>query len=366
MHSSKWIVGVLTGLIFFGFGGVVLAQDSVTEANVIVKSGTSLDVILQHTKKKKNVNDQAYAMKKYTEPMVKNAKGINISNKYAINNFIVYGTLSTHAFLAQERFDLVKGYNTKYKKLPITQNEWTTLLNIVPKCVDNSQCKEICEWCEKGKQLCVQPKGVCVTCIANMDCHDDYECIHNPDVYHSTCNKKDLRATSPTWLLPVDNKLIVSKKCSSMDCLIALARSCKKGELVYSSTTPFPFGDGMKVNSKTHYKIQGKNSSGVCIFTQQSRGGAVIVTSQERQKLMKQGTPAPEIDAQLKAMTASMNNPDYLKVVATCTGTSKNVATYFGNIQQGGTSTDCTSSLGSNEAHCRYEPNISCVARSPQ
>lgn len=105
--NKKILTIMAVGILFFSLGSIVLAQNEKTEASIIVKSGTNLNELLQHTKHKKNSNDQTYAMKKFTEPLVKNIKGIKVSEKYAINNFIVYGTQNTQKLSAQKRNVLI-------------------------------------------------------------------------------------------------------------------------------------------------------------------------------------------------------------------------------------------------------------------
>lgn len=129
MKISK--LKVFTALLLvlsFSFGFISLAQNEKAEATVIFKSGTNLNEILQHTKHKKSINDQTYAMKKYTEPIVKNIKGVKTSEKYAINNFIVYGTQSTQKLPAQKRYELVKQFVKENKGIPKSQDDWVTLL----------------------------------------------------------------------------------------------------------------------------------------------------------------------------------------------------------------------------------------------
>ena len=70
---------------------------------------------------------------------------------------------------------------------------------------------------------------------------------------------------------------------------------------------------------------------------------------------MRAGHSSTRIDAQLNAMTASMNNLTTLKLLQVH-GDSKNVTTYFGNIQQGGTVLIVPAALDPTEHISRYEP----------
>jgi len=111
-------------------GSVIVAANEKNEASMIFKSGTNLNDFLSKLKKKKSTKDQIYAMGKFTEPLAKNIKGLKITDKYAINNFIVYGTPSTYNLSAKSRYDLISQYKVKYKKLPTTEADWIKLLEL--------------------------------------------------------------------------------------------------------------------------------------------------------------------------------------------------------------------------------------------
>lgn len=106
------------------------AQSTQNEASIIYESGTNLDLILKNSSKVKNVKDQIYAMKTYTDPLTKNVKNFKTSDKYAINNFIVYGTKSVLKFTAKQRAGMVESYQDKNHKLPTSNINWLEVLNL--------------------------------------------------------------------------------------------------------------------------------------------------------------------------------------------------------------------------------------------
>lgn len=119
----------IIAILFFTTSYVIAA--ATTEAKIIFDSGYNLDNFLNNLKRKKSSKDQIYAMNKYTKPITKNEKYIKLNDQYAINNFIVYGSASTQKISALERYNLLKQYKTKYKKLPINENDWNNLLKSI-------------------------------------------------------------------------------------------------------------------------------------------------------------------------------------------------------------------------------------------
>lgn len=99
------------------------------ESLIVVKSGKDLNLILKHTNHKKNIASQVYAMKKYTDQLAKGSK-ITINQKYAINNFIVYGTKSNQKLTVAKRAEVVKSYKAKYKKLPMSEKDWEIVVGM--------------------------------------------------------------------------------------------------------------------------------------------------------------------------------------------------------------------------------------------
>lgn len=99
------------------------------ESSIIVKSGQSLDAILKHAGKKKDTNAQIVAMKKFTEPIAKGQK-ILLAQKYALNNFIVYGTASTKKLNQDKRTSAIKKFIASFKKVPKSESDWNEVLKI--------------------------------------------------------------------------------------------------------------------------------------------------------------------------------------------------------------------------------------------
>ncbi|MFZ4648464.1 MAG: hypothetical protein ACOYMB_02370 [Patescibacteria group bacterium] len=130
------LISFITTLLLFMFLAPNSNADENSEAKVVYDSGINLNVILKSTGKRMSVKDQTYSMRTYTLPLTKNFKNIPIGQKYAINNFIVYGTASTNNLSAKERFNLVKAYITKQKKLPKIKEDWLSILkkpSVIPK-----------------------------------------------------------------------------------------------------------------------------------------------------------------------------------------------------------------------------------------
>lgn len=101
-----------------------------TEQNVIFESGRNLNIIISHTGKIKDTKTQSDAMKKYTDPITKRDKKITINQKYAINNFIVYGTQSTKNLTPSKRYQAVNKFMANFKKLPKSESDWAVVLKI--------------------------------------------------------------------------------------------------------------------------------------------------------------------------------------------------------------------------------------------
>lgn len=104
------------------------SEDDENEAALIVASGTDLQKLLDHVASEKDVDAQKNAMKKYTEPLVKKMK-LSENQKYAINNFIVYGTQSAAKLTTGKRANLIKTFKKKTKKLPKKEADWQKILD---------------------------------------------------------------------------------------------------------------------------------------------------------------------------------------------------------------------------------------------
>ena len=128
--KTKYLNFCILFFLLVGLGSAASAKDEKLEASIIFKSGSNINEILNHTKKKKSSNDQTYAMKKFTDPLIKGLKGVKTSDKYAINNFVVYGTQETGKLSAKERFNLLVSYKNKYKFTPKSQGDWEKVLGL--------------------------------------------------------------------------------------------------------------------------------------------------------------------------------------------------------------------------------------------
>ncbi len=100
------------------------------EANIVYRSGTSLNDIVVHNKTAVNSPLQAQYMEKYTAPIIKEAAGLATAQIYAINNFIVYGTESTRILGAGERAGVVNSYKKAFGKVPRSEEEWKDVIAI--------------------------------------------------------------------------------------------------------------------------------------------------------------------------------------------------------------------------------------------
>jgi hypothetical protein len=97
------------------------------QANKIVNSGKNLNDFIAYRKTKKNIKDQIYAMAKFTNPIVGKEK-LTLLQKYAINNFIVYGLPSLQQTNAKQRSEMVRTFKLKNKRSPTTNVDWTDIV----------------------------------------------------------------------------------------------------------------------------------------------------------------------------------------------------------------------------------------------
>ncbi|MEI7498491.1 MAG: DKNYY domain-containing protein [Candidatus Falkowbacteria bacterium] len=122
------IISIIVIVFVLNYTNISLAKNENEEAKIIVTSGKNLNAILTHTKNKKNIETQKSSMAKYTEPLVKSDKKISLNERYAINNFITYGTGETKKLTSKQRYDLVKTFTAKNKKVPKTELDWKQVL----------------------------------------------------------------------------------------------------------------------------------------------------------------------------------------------------------------------------------------------
>ncbi|MEI8360527.1 MAG: Spy/CpxP family protein refolding chaperone [bacterium] len=125
---KKIYLGLLSLFICFAVAGSVLAANEESEAKVIIDSGTNVNVILKNTGTKLNKKAQASAMAKYTTPLIKNIKNVKQTERYSLNNFIVYGTKGTKKLTMQKRYEMVIAFNKAVKKLPMSKADWVAVL----------------------------------------------------------------------------------------------------------------------------------------------------------------------------------------------------------------------------------------------
>ncbi len=98
-----------------------------SEAQAIVSSGKDLGKFLTYRKRMRSNKDMEWAFNSYTLPL-SGQNGATISEKYAINNFIVYGTPRTEKLSARQRFELVVKFKKANRALPKTEADWKKLL----------------------------------------------------------------------------------------------------------------------------------------------------------------------------------------------------------------------------------------------
>lgn len=135
LSNNKWHFVYGNGKDYYIKEGTSEVKTQNTEGKIIYLSGSDLNIILSHNKKKKDVLLLTKIMKKYTEPYSKNDKKITINQKYAINNFIVYGTISNQHLKVDKRAMVIKDFISKFKKLPKTESDW----NVVVKMAKNKK-----------------------------------------------------------------------------------------------------------------------------------------------------------------------------------------------------------------------------------
>lgn len=126
------LILVMSAVLFaaVGTGLTATSGDSaaVNEAKIIMDSGKDINRILKHNKMVKNTKIQKEMMKKYTEGLVKSLKNVTTAQLYAINNFIVYGTVSIRLVNTQKRADAVKAFIKKYKRAPKNWQDWNQIV----------------------------------------------------------------------------------------------------------------------------------------------------------------------------------------------------------------------------------------------
>jgi hypothetical protein len=103
---------------------------AVNDGNAVYESGKNLSAILSNAKKTKNAKAQTAAMKTYTEPIAKDTK-ISTAEKYAINNFIVYGTATTKTKTQALRAAAVRTYIANFNRIPVAALDWQDVITLL-------------------------------------------------------------------------------------------------------------------------------------------------------------------------------------------------------------------------------------------
>jgi hypothetical protein len=107
--------------------GATINSKKETEGAQILNSGKDTEAFLLKLKIKKNIAAQNYALKKFSNPLVKGTK-VSPVQKTAINNFIVYGTASNFKLSAAKRANILKTYKIQNKKLPTSESDWNKII----------------------------------------------------------------------------------------------------------------------------------------------------------------------------------------------------------------------------------------------
>lgn len=100
------------------------------EEEIIVMGGKNLQLMLDYNEAVKNTDSLREWMDKFTTPLTINDKKIKQNEIYAINNFMVYGTLSTAELTIEQRSELVKKFKDKNKRVPKSVKDWAEVLKI--------------------------------------------------------------------------------------------------------------------------------------------------------------------------------------------------------------------------------------------
>lgn len=149
-------------------------------------------------------------------------------------------------------------------------------------------------------------------------------------------------------------------KCTTINCFTELAKNCQKGDFTLYTSGPFLFDSTLTVQSIVYYKINGKNSDGLCEFTYQILNSLFSISDENKAEIVANGTlTEEEINEQLKIMNESINEA---KLISNCTGVGTDIVTLIMNMANWNTSSSCKINLGSNQSTCILEPNITCIS----
>ncbi len=106
---------------------ISMLDDILAEAKILATKDTSL--LLNHLGIQADVNKEQAGLIKY-QTILDLDKTISNEARLTINDFIVYGTLSTLRLGAGERAAVINSYYRAYSRLPDSEAEWNDLLKI--------------------------------------------------------------------------------------------------------------------------------------------------------------------------------------------------------------------------------------------
>ncbi len=104
-------------------------REIIEGAIAVYNSSNDINKIVEHNNTKRNLEEETDGMLNLTNKIVDYSK-LTMAGIYAINNFIVYGTVSTQFLGAGERAGVVNSYKSAYKKMPATEEEWIDVIKI--------------------------------------------------------------------------------------------------------------------------------------------------------------------------------------------------------------------------------------------
>lgn len=102
-------------------------QQIIKDAEAVVKSGFNLAEFIKYNNKQKDLANQIKYWKNYAQK-IKGAEKLSINQLYAINNFVVYGTVSTKKMSREDRIKAVSSYQEAYNRWPVSSGHWTDVV----------------------------------------------------------------------------------------------------------------------------------------------------------------------------------------------------------------------------------------------
>ena len=107
--------------------GATVLQNIATESQIV--STNNIDNLMAHLNNTEDQNREQAGLVKY-KTILGLDRTINAEEKTTVNDFIVYGTLSTQRLGVGERAGVINSYFQAYHKLPNSEAEWSDLLKI--------------------------------------------------------------------------------------------------------------------------------------------------------------------------------------------------------------------------------------------